>query len=333
MVDGIVSNGELDLEVILATSGGESVPARNGNPAIVASGIPFAGFVQEAGIARGPYGNWEMDISAYSALDGYPDAGRFASLIALPEYGVLEFAGNDGRAVGNPLDRCPGASGLRLDDCADDEDMHADIVFSSPFGVRSPGPRDGAAIRNLYGLAMGPPVDSDGDGAPDVFAAMSGAAGFGCGQAMPSGLSAGRLIIDCPETELTGSVAVGSELSATGSVTASGFIADSIGGQDLVKGIHSAHLVALDRAPEIDKPECGAGAGTPAIYALPVSFVSPDGNPLVGVQVFAEDLPGSGKWTVRMKAALHRDENGDGISDVVALESPGDMVLALTKCD
>lgn len=333
LVDGSASNGELDLEVILATSGGETVPARNGNPAIVASGIPFAGFVQEAGIARGPYGNWEMDISAFSALDGFPGAGRFASLIALSGYGVLEFGGNDGPAEGNPLDRCPGASGAELDDCADDEDMHADIVFSPPFGVRSPAPRDGAAIRNLYGLEMGPPVDSDGDGTPDVFAAMSGAAGFGCDHATPSGLAAGRLIIDCPETDFTGSVAVRSELSATGSVTASGFIATSIGGQNLVKGIHSAHLVALDPAPEIDKPECGAGAGVPAVYALPVSFVSPDGNPLVGVQAFAEELSGSGNWTVRMKAALHRDGNGDGIADVVDLKSASDIVLALTKCD
>ena len=333
LVDGNASNGELDLEVILATSGGEAVPARNGNPAIVASGIPFAGFVQEAGIARGPYGNWEMDISAFTALDGYPGAGRFASLIALSGFGVLEFGGNGDPAEGNPLDRCPGASGAALGDCADDEDMHADIVFSPPFAVRSPGQRDGAAIRNLYGLEMGPPVDSDGDGTADVFAAMSGAAGFGCGQAPPSGLSAGRLVIDCPETEFTGSVAVGSGLSATGSVTASGFIATSIGGQNLVKGIHSAHLVALDPAPEIDKPECGAGAGAPAVYALPVSFVSPDGNPLVGVQAFAEELSGSEKWIVRMKAALHRDSNGDDVADVVDLESSSDIVLALTKCD
>ena len=105
LIDGSASNGELDLEVILATSGGESVPARNGNPAIVASGIPFAGFVQEAGTARGPYGNWEMDISAFSALGGYPGAGRFASLIALSGYGVLEFRGNGSPAEGNPLDR------------------------------------------------------------------------------------------------------------------------------------------------------------------------------------------------------------------------------------
>ena len=333
LVDGSASNGELDLEVLLATSGGEAVPARNGNPAIVASGIPVAGFVQEAGTARGPYGNWEMDISAFSALDGYPAAGRFASLIALSGYGVLEFGENDGPAEGNPLDRCPGASGDVLDDCADDEDMHADIVFSPPFGVRSPGPRDGAAIRELYGLEMGPPVDSDADGTPDVFATISGAAGLGCDQATPSGLAAGKLIIDCPGTEFTGSLAVGSELSATGSVTASGFIAMSIGGQNLVKGIHSAHLVALDPDPEIDKPDCGTGAGTPAVYALPVSFVSPDGNPLVGVQAFAEELSDEGKWTVRMKAALQRDSDGDDVADVVDLESSSDMVLALTKCD
>ena len=61
--------------------------------------------------------------------------------------------------------------------------------------------------------------------------------------------------------------------------------------------------------------------------------MSPDGNPLVGVQAFAEELPGSVKWTVRMKAALHRDSNGDNIADVVDLDSSSDIVLALTKCE
>ena len=334
LVDGNDANGELDLEIILATSGGEAIPARNGNPAIVASGLPIAGFVQEEGVASGPYGNWEMDISAFSALDGHPGAGRFASLIALSGYGVLEFGGaGAGQVIRNPLDRCPGASGDLLDDCADDNQMHTDIVFNSPNGNGQAGSRESAAIRNLYGLEMGPPVDSDADGTPDIFAAISGANSIGCDGTAPAGLLAGTLVIDCPNTKVTGSVDVEGDMSANGSATASGFFATSIGGQNLVKGIYSAHLVALDPEPEIDKPECAAAAGIPAIYALPVSFVSPDGAPLVGVQAFAEELSGDGDWTVRMKAAVDRDSDGDGVADVVDLESPSDFVLALTKCE
>ena len=335
-VDGNAANGELDLEVILVTTGGETVSARNGNPAIVASGLPVAGFVQETGTARGPHGNWEMDISAFAALDGYPEKGRFTSLIALSGYGVpgLSSSGS-GRAdaIGNPLDRCPGVVAELLDDCAGNNAMYTDIVFNSPAdgwqGIRG----DAAAISNLYGLEMGPPVDSDADGMPDMFATITGVSSMTCDRGEPSGLTTGTLIIDCPEAAFSGDVAVEGELSVSGLASASGYIATSIGGQDLVQGIYSAHLVPLDPEPEIAKPDCGSEAGAAAVYTIPVSFISPGGVPLVGVQAYAEDLADPDKWTVRMKAAVSEDRDGDGTADVIELGSASDLVLALTKCE
>ena len=336
LVDGNAANGELDLEVILVTTGGEAVPARNGNPAIVASGLPVAGFVQETGIARGPYGNWEMDISAFAVLDGYPEKGRFATLIALSGYGVLGMTSGgtsrDGSA-GNPLDRCPGAAGEVLDDCAGNNAMYTDIVFNPPADGWQGIQGDTAAISNLYGLEMGPPVDSDADGMPDMFATITGVAGLTCDREEPSGLAAGTLIIDCQEAAFSGDVAVDGELAVSGLASASGYIATSIGGQDLVQGIYSAHLVPLDPVPEIAKPDCGSEAGAAAVYTVPVSFISPGGAPLVGVQAYAEDLADPDKWTVGMKAAVGEDQDGDGTADVIELGSASDLVLALTKCE
>ena len=61
--DGNPSNGELDLEAILVTTGGDPVVPTSGNPAIVASEMASAGYIQETGLARGPYGTWQLDIS------------------------------------------------------------------------------------------------------------------------------------------------------------------------------------------------------------------------------------------------------------------------------
>ncbi len=327
LADGTSSNGELDLEVLLVTSGGEAVPARNGNPAVIASGLSVAGFVQQEGHARGPHGNWEMDITPFTALDGDPAQGSFASMIALAGLGVLDgnWPGSQaGGQTGHLLDRCPGASGNLLFECLADNEMYSEIAFDT---APDASPDQTAAIRNLYTLAMGPPVDSDEDGVPDILAVISGVDGIGCNETMPDELSVGTLIVDCPSVKMEG------DLETSGSVTADSFYARSLAGQNLAKGIYAAHLVALDPEPQIGKPSCEGDAGSPAIYTLPVSYISPGGDPLVGVQTFAEDHSDPGKWKVRMKAAIDADEDGDGYSDVVELNSESDLVLALTKCD
>ena len=325
LMDGLEGNGELDLEIVLATTGGDAAQAQEGNPAIVASGLPTAGFVQDAGTARGPYGNWEMDIAPFLALDGDPAEGRFASLIAVSGLGVLDFeqATNAPEAfAGNPFDRCPGAAGALLGDCSGNNQVHTQIVFD-PFS----GNRTGAdaGISGLFALDMHPPVDSDADGTPDLFSAITGPVGIACDETAPTGLATGTLIVDCTDVEFTGA------LSAEGSVTAETFLASSIGGQDLSTAILSAHLVALDPAPEIEKPDCGSSSAS--IYAVPVSFVSPDGTPLVGVQAFASTMTDSAKWTVSMRAAIDRDDDADGSADLIDLDSSSDLVLALTKCE
>ncbi len=334
LVDGSEANGEMALEAILVTTGGNPIPAQGGNPAVIASGLPVAGTVSGADTARGAHGSWVMDISAYSGLAGYPSPGHLVSLVALPGLGWLDHATDrtdGGVAGGNPLERCPEAEGQQLGECSGDNRMYADIRFAPLSGM--------AAIRNLHDLEFAPPVDSDADGNPDVFAAITGMAGISCDSDRPAALSSGTLLLDCPQVRLSGDVAIagdvnaGSDMQVTGDVTASTFLAESIGGQNLATGIHAAQLVSLDSATTIPKPECDSSAGNPAIYVVPASFASPDGSPLVGVQALAANSGDPDQWTVSMKAAIDRDRDTDGEADVVELNSASDLVLALAKCE
>ena len=333
-MDGVEQNGELALEVILVTTGGSPIPAQDGNPAVIASGLPVAGIVSAADTARGAHGSWLMDISAYSGLAGYPSPGHLVALVALPGFDWLNHAadGMDDRTDdGNPLERCPNAEGQQLGDCSSDNRMYTDIRFDPSSGM--------AAIRDLRDLDFAPPEDTDLDGDPDVFAAVTGMSGIACGSDRPISLSSGTLLLDCPEVtfagdvDIAGAVAAGSDMQVTGSVTASTFFAEAIGGQDLATGIHLAQLVSLDSTTAIPKPECDSSTGSPAIYVVPASFVSPDGSPLVGVQALAANSADPDAWTVRMTAAIDRDRDSDGEADVIELNSASDLVLVLAKCE
>lgn len=309
LVDGESTNDELDIESLLVTSSGNPLLPQHGNPAVVASDLPTVGYVQTAGVANGPFGNWSLDISPYAALDSYPDAGRFVSLLALSGFGVLDFWNsepNDGSQVfpGNLFERCPGFSGRALAECMANNDVYTDLRFR--------------------------PVDTDDDGTDDLFPKISGLLRLACVHSSSGLAVAGTLLLDCDDVRLSGNATIDGDLEVSGDASAERFIAAAIGDQDLTKGIYQGQIIAMDGRREIDKPDCQDSDSEAMILVAPAAFSSPDGSPIVGLKAFADD--NTDKWTITLQAALDRDSNVDGQADVIELVSADDHALALTKC-
>ena len=348
--DGNPSNGEVDLEAILVTTGGDPVVPTSGNPAIIASEMASAGYIQETDLARGPYGTWKLDISPFSSLDDYPAKERFAFLVALSGAGVLR----DGQfalsgAAGHPLERCIGATRDRLAECAMTNEVHGEIAFGGPAdpALVSEGRN---TISNVYSIEMGPPVDSSNNGSVDLHSVISGLAELECGAGTSNTFISGTLMVDCAdvrfagnaevgadltiggELEIVGGVNAGSDIEAEGAVSAPRFIAGAIGDEDLTKGIFFADVVAMGQGSEIAKPVCEDENVEPQVYAVPVAFGSPNGVPLVGVRAYAAESSDKSKWLVRMKAIIDKDSDTDGIADIVELNSADDYALVLAKC-
>ena len=337
LVDGDYSNGELELEAVLASFGGSEIPRTRGNPAIVASGLASAGFVHAGRSARGPYGNWSLDVGGFSGLEGYPEAGRFASLIALSGYGVLNFPSLDSRfapsASGNPFERCFGLdeTGEAYANCVIGNRIYAEAAFQS-YDSDGDGDLDEfGTIDDLHFLRMAPAADSGTDGIVDIFPSISGVLELECpvGGAAPA---TGTLLLDCPRVRTSGSLQVDGAVTAVGAVGAERFTATALGGADLTKGVYAVELVRMNESPEVEKPECTDADSHPEIFVAPSSFASPDGDPLVGIAAFADNSSDATKWVIGMEAVVDRDSNGDGLADVIALDGARDMAIVLGRC-
>ena len=345
-VDERVENDELDLEAVLVTFEGNEVPAQFGNLAVTASELAIAGYIQTADSAFGPYGNWSMNLIPFSALDIYPEAGRFASIVALSGFGILDFASNvPASETGNPFERCPGLSGAALAACAAANDIYTGIQFQSADINGDGRPDRFGEIRDVYSIQMGTPADSDGDGTADKLPDLTGLLRIACSDNANATISTGTLLLDCANIELSGDTKIAADLTVTGDSVVSGgatvrsgvnaerFLAGVIGNQDLTKGIYAASVISMIGNTEVVQPTCSDAGSDPQIFAVPVAYSSPDGSPVVGVNAFAEVVSGESKWKIRMRAALDRDNDNDGDADIVELSSMSDHVLALSKCD
>ena len=331
LVNGEESDGELDVESLMVSTGGSPILPQHGNPAVAAAKTATAGFIQEDHVARGPYGNWEMNIQSFSSLSDYPTSGRFVALLSLSGYGVF---GNGGhRPVtefelgGNPFERCVGLSGNLLSECAGNNEIYTEVVFDSS----DSNPNGYGKIENVFTIEMGGEVDSDADGVPDIHSAISDVSKISCVGGGPVVVSSGTLLIDCPTGRFSGGVEIAGDLDVAASATATRFLAGAIGNQDLTKGIYSARVVAMSPATAIEKPICNDVGSDAEVFAAPVAYASPEGIPLVGVNAFVEE-DGVGNWTVRMAAAVDDDEDSDGKADVVELVSGNDYALVFMKC-
>ena len=342
LIDGNPSNGEFELEAVLASSGGGEIPPTRGNPAIVASELASAGYVQKDGTAHGPYGNWSLDISEFSGLEGFPEKGRFASLVALSRYGVLNFPNADSGqpSTSHPFERCFGLNenSEAYASCIAGNRIFAEAVFQAYDG-NGDGKLDRfGTIKGLHHLQMAPAADTESDGDLDVFPTIAGILEIACDAAAGAVPATGTLLLDCPFVRLAGNagidgeLAVGGGIQATGAVDAERFTATALGGADLTKGVFTVELVSMDMSPEVAKPECADASSSPEVFVAPASYASPDGSPLVGVAGFATDSLNSTKWRIGMEAVIDRDSNGDGLADVIALESAHDLALVLGKC-
>lgn len=178
--DGIVGNGEVELEAILVSAGGTAVPLQRGGPIVSKTGLPNAGMVTEPGLASGPYGSFSLDLSEYESFDTLmPEPGRFASIVAMSNFGVIT-PGADSSIEAAFL-RCVGidaaTSAMAYDACmaSMNNDVYNNLVFKS------------------Y-------QDNDGN---EVFPAIAGLRGIACGDPIANAeLADERILIDCDDIRI-----------------------------------------------------------------------------------------------------------------------------------
>ena len=338
LLDGVIANGEYELEAILVSSEGKEVEPHMGSPAVVASKLFSAGYVQDKNTARGPYGVWEMDISSYRDLTHYPGEKQFVSLIALSGNGVFGYPDTDDDKeveTNTYLDRCINTLGSVRAVCESNNELFTEVVFNS-FDRDGDGFNDSfGSIRNLYQLEMGSPVDSDGDNIPDIFSVINNLHGIGCRSNNPN-TTIDELTLDCPEVKLTGDakierdLIVGNQLTVEGDTRSQRFLAGALNDQDLTKGIYHAELIRMDGDTTIAKPACLDTGSEPQIFVTPAAFAIGSGHSLVGIRGLASEEINS--WEVGLKAIISHDGDEDGKSDVIDLVSASDYVQVLTKC-
>ena len=338
LLDGVMANGEYELEAILVSSEGKEVEPHMGSPAVVVSKLFSSGYVQDKNTARGPYGVWEMDISPYRDLTHYPREKQFVSLIALSRNGVFGYPDTDDDKEVEPntyLDRCINTLGSVRTECESSNELFTEVVFNS-FDKDGDGFNDSfGSIRNLYQLEMGPPVDSDGDNIPDIFSVINNLNGIGCQSNNPN-TATDEFTLDCPEVKLTGdakiekNLAVGDQLTVEGDTRSQRFIAGALNDQDLTKGIYHTELIRMDGDTTIAKPDCLDTSSEPQIFVTPAAFAIGSGHSLVGIRGLATEETNS--WEVGLKAIISHDSDEDGKSDVIDLVSASDYVQVLTKC-
>ncbi len=339
-LDQDVTNGELDLEAILVTSGGVPIAPTIGSPAVLAAERFATGYL-DGTTARGPYGVWELDVEPYAALDPAPEAGHFVAIVAASGLhlgsrgaGPMPSGGGDGDSTS--LDRCPDARGGALARCLADNEIRTSIVFNGGDENGDGTPDVFGRLANVYTIDMGRPVDADDDGHADTFSVITGLAELACADGDGTGLGDNRLAITCPEVRFAGQASFGGavtmsgDLDVTGAVDAWRFRAGALGNRDLTKGLLFADIVTMNAATRIDKPVCRDQGSRPQIYAAPVAYLVPSGEPILGLRAVAVDH--TTHWSVTMTASIDRDTDRDGLADVITLDSDSDHVLVLTRC-
>lgn len=325
MTDRDPANGEMDIEAVLVTSGGD--PMRSGMAGNVIQGYdsPYAGFVNRSGTADGLYGSFSLSLAPYSGLSGYPTEGRFASVVALSNYGVLGANNLNEGIVPGALDRCDGLDTTSTEylNCLANNNMYTDIVFN--------------------------PADTDGDGNVDKYPAIRGLSMVQCIQDADENTTADLFLIDCATTRVTGNLdvrgndnTIGQLATTEDTVTFAGagflqrqeiggvdknvimtnrtMMMDVNGGQDLAEAIVDSRVVFAGM--DVEKPHCpthsiGGFPMLPRIYVTPAAYSDPEGRAIIGVRAFAEDKD-STTWTVRLMAFVGQDFCTNSTSDPIS---------------
>lgn len=340
LIDGDPANGEVRIEAVLVSDGGVPMPTTVGAPVTARTERSNAGFVEAGTETRGPYGVFSFDLGGFVGTDGFPDdpAGRFAAIVALGGFGVLDASG---MGIGEGADpdlqdafrRCEGIldnPGLDrnspiYEQCRDTTNaVYGDIVIVNYDTTGDGVPDVFPTINGTTRITMSPPVDTDGDGDPDVLSTLENLRVIGCGAVAPGTGSETELTIDCDLTRMTGTLIAENFLIETSSGTRPLAIEQEVAGVpevqvsadrfvmgdvDLSTGIFDVQLLAS--GDTIPKPQCpattpdGAFLVEPRVYVLPAAFSDPAGRATVGMRAFAEE-DGS-DWRVRLYQYVSED--------------------------
>ena len=326
LTDGDFTNGEMEIEAVLVTYGGNPLPAATGGNVIGRMESAYGGYVQVAGKTRGPYANFEMDLTEFSGLPEYPSAGHFAGIVALSSYGVLGEGGAE--LIVDPLRRCANLAitSPEYDTCVASNEVYSDIVMR--------------------------PYDSDGDTVADVFPALRNVTILDCAEGGAAGIE-DEFRVDCTTTRLSGDFIAEGDNADIGAMSVRsdriGFAGDDVvvrqtlggvdenvlhgdraildgvnGGQDLSEAITDSKVV---RATDtVAKPSCPAVAAdgvtpmVPRIYVSPAAYADSNGRPTVGVRAFAEDS--GANWTIRMMNFVAQDFCTNDASNPLPMGTP-----------
>lgn len=349
--DGNLDNREVEIEAVLVTRGTESIPSGRAGDVIARMELLNAGYVETAGSASGSYGNFSFNLTEFAPTGLAPDAGSFASVVALSSYGALgsDGPGSEASAIVDPLRRCDGMdpSMAEYSECLANNEVYADIVF------------------NAY--------DTDGDAVDDVFPALRNLSTVDClnGSTVAD---AGEFLVDCNLTRLTGDFIVDGNEIDLGPLTvrdeqvlfsdrqilrreqytdAGGqsfdetvFTSDRIvaaginGGQDMTEAVFDSRVTTAGDI--LTKPTCpeysiSGQPMAPRIYLTPAAYADLGGRPVVGVRAFADDYntatgtvdPNGDAWKVRLVLYVAQDYcDGD-----VNIDTPLDMNQLVTAGD
>lgn len=324
LVDGDPSNGEMEIEAILVTHGGDSIPLGMGGEILGRMSVAYGGLVSDAGKASGAFANFEMDISEFATLAEYPSVGDMAGLVALSSYGVLTGAG-EAEQVPDPFRRCDGVNiaSDEYSDCLASNEIYADLVLR--------------------------PYDTDGDGTNDRLPALRNVAMLDCAETGGTG-TINEFTIDCATTNLTGDLVVAGENAKIGNLditadtvsfdgeevlarkdingtTESVLNADRLtlqgvnGGHDMSEALFHTEVVAAGET--IDQPICpdttidGAQIMEPRVYMSPAAYSDPSGRPILGVRAFPEDL--GTQWRARILLYVGEDNCTNDASSPISI--------------
>jgi len=231
-------NDEIDLEVLLVTAGGEAVPPQVGNQIVALTQMPSAGFIdapQAGGPLRavGPYGAWQLDVSEFAQAGLLEDAGgKFGALVALSNYGPVTADPADmseKNAAEVTLDRCAAlpTGSAAYEDCLSGNTLYDSIVFNAWDSDGANGVDQFPGIEGVGFIAMSDEGDAPAEISGVRALAMAGddaeisgvnrlemknesridqLLGISCTAGGTQTLMADNIIIECPATQLTGTL-------------------------------------------------------------------------------------------------------------------------------
>lgn len=325
LMDRDPANGELDIEAILVTHGGDALKDAVGGRILSLLQNSYTGYIGTANKLSGPFGSFTFDISGFNTLSNYPTKGHLGALVALSNFGVLGVDDGADSALLDPFHRCEGMNthSAAYAECLSNNKVYGDIVLH--------------------------PYDSDGNGSIDTFPALRGLTAVSCAETGAAG-AANSFVIDCAQTDITGDVSVAGNVNVTGTNNTLGKLAtdatgldfngstflenktingakknvgkpdrlvygDLNGGQDMAEAILDSRIVKAEGL--VPKPTCPATTinGTPMlprIYVTPAAYSDAAGRPIVGVRAYAEDL--GSQWRVHLLSFIGRDYCRNGVT-------------------